>query len=136
MAAITDLATLATVDGGEWLAVNDGGTDKKLDVLNVAAAGVEIKTISVAALGGTENLSSWTPITLGIVMIVDTTGGNSAIFMAQGGANATVEMVDTNNQFSATIGAGSSVNFAYNSGYKIRNNQSVSRSIAVFAVGI
>jgi len=59
-----------------------------------------------------------------------------ALFAVQNFAFSTLELLDPAGQFSATIGVGSSVNFAYDTGaYRIRNNQAQTRQIGVLVIG-
>jgi len=98
-------------------------------------AGIAIRYLSMTA-SQTRPLSDWTGQTSGLVILHDSDGANVAFFAMQGFAFSTLELLDPAGQFSATIGVGASVNFAYETGaYRIRNNQAETRQIGVLVIG-
>jgi hypothetical protein len=83
-------------------------------------------------------LSSWTPVTNGLVFVMNIAYSKVAAFMVQGGGNSVVELgFDVSSQFSATGGTASSVNLYYHTGvgYVIENKMGQSIYVRVFAVG-
>jgi len=153
MAAITDLSSASSVGASDYLVISQSGTDKKvtadkLAILSAAntfaalatfSAGIANASITPAGAsmtsGNIQALSNFTSITNGVIIVLDTSGTQYAIFSVKGGANSTQEMLDPNNTFSATADTASSINIYYSSGYKIQNNRAYTTTLRVLGIG-
>ena len=153
MAAITDLAAASSVGASDLLVVSQSGTDKKVTAdkfavlanantfaaLATFGAGIANASITPAGqsmvAGNIQALSNFTTITNGVIIILDTSGTQYAIFAVKGGANSVQEMLDPNNTFAAVADTSNSINIYYSSGYKIQNNRAYTTTLRVLGIG-
>lgn len=142
-AVITGGGTIALA--GNTLAVPASGTAALLGVAQaftapqtfvspINAGGIAATGI-VMAIGNIQNLNNFTPITNGLLFLIDSSGTQVALFRIAGGANQVQEVLDPNNTFAAAADISNSINVFYSAGYKVQNNRAYSTTLRVLAIG-
>lgn len=162
MTAITDLSSAASVAAADYFVINQSGTDKKAQLLNLANTWAAVQTFTTGintgdanvrphisdnahsldvAEGSTVTLANTATMALssnstfsGLVLIVNGTDGQAAIFLCAGATSA--EVSDPGNKYSKTQGTATSTNLYYSGDnkYIVENNTGGSRTYNIFTI--
>lgn len=125
-----DLTVPGVILGDEYLIL--GGI---ADAATAPKFGMRTLTLANGATAALDNIAAGSAALLGMALVNSPSEATSALFFFRGGSNATQEVADPTNVYSATAGTASSTNIywsAGNSRYEIQNNRGAARTYHIF----